>query len=137
MTEAEINGLEEGVQYAQGRLLKGGTWGGGTEHQALAIKLKINIVIWDRRHVGNVDANYRQLYICTPQGRVHLTNIAQATNIIREDTHNTIHLLYDHLAMHYEYFGVDERRLPESRSQTVATETLSQRARVEGGKEGK
>eukprot|EP00965_Chrysotila_dentata_P196427 6177565-Pleurochrysis_carterae.AAC.1 len=69
MTEAEINGLEEGVQYEQGRLLKGGTWGGGTEHQALAIRLKINIVIWDRRYVGKVEANHKQIYICTPQGR--------------------------------------------------------------------
>eukprot|EP00965_Chrysotila_dentata_P183029 6044062-Pleurochrysis_carterae.AAC.1 len=52
MTTEELNGLLDGVQYEQGRLTKGGTWGGGTEHQALAIMLQTNIVIWDRRYVG-------------------------------------------------------------------------------------
>eukprot|EP00965_Chrysotila_dentata_P047494 1575078-Pleurochrysis_carterae.AAC.1 len=52
MTEEEIKGLSEGVQYTQGRLKKGGTWGGGTEQQALAMILKVNIVIWDRRYIA-------------------------------------------------------------------------------------
>eukprot|EP00965_Chrysotila_dentata_P157836 5214328-Pleurochrysis_carterae.AAC.1 len=45
MKEEEIGKLGGGVQYEQGRLTKGGTWGGGTEHQAMALMLKINIVI--------------------------------------------------------------------------------------------
>eukprot|EP00965_Chrysotila_dentata_P043317 1439726-Pleurochrysis_carterae.AAC.1 len=44
MLEEEYKGLSEGVQYSEGRLVKGGTWGGGTEHQALAMILKINII---------------------------------------------------------------------------------------------
>eukprot|EP00965_Chrysotila_dentata_P081589 2694059-Pleurochrysis_carterae.AAC.1 len=39
MSEEEFQGLSEGVQYTQGKLAKGGTWGGGTEHQALAVLL--------------------------------------------------------------------------------------------------
>eukprot|EP00965_Chrysotila_dentata_P120284 3977395-Pleurochrysis_carterae.AAC.1 len=42
MTEDEINKLSAGVQYVRGTLTKGGTWGGGTEHQALAMLLRIN-----------------------------------------------------------------------------------------------
>eukprot|EP00965_Chrysotila_dentata_P254147 6211777-Pleurochrysis_carterae.AAC.10 len=68
MTEDDINGLNEGVQYEQGRLIRGGTWGGGTEHQALAIILNINIVIWDRRHIGKVGAQHKQTCICSPIG---------------------------------------------------------------------
>eukprot|EP00965_Chrysotila_dentata_P262531 6214596-Pleurochrysis_carterae.AAC.2 len=52
MTKEEIDKLEEGVQYEQGRLTKGGTWGGGTEHQAISMMLKTNIVIWDGRYIG-------------------------------------------------------------------------------------
>eukprot|EP00965_Chrysotila_dentata_P259283 6213507-Pleurochrysis_carterae.AAC.2 len=81
MTEEEIDGLVDGVQYEQGRLTKGGTWGGGTEHQAMAVMLKTNIVIWHRRYVG------------------------KAENIIRGDEHTSIHLLYDHEERHYEYFS--------------------------------
>eukprot|EP00965_Chrysotila_dentata_P157835 5214327-Pleurochrysis_carterae.AAC.1 len=67
MKEEEISKLGEGVQYEQGRLTKGGTWGGGTEHQAMALMLKINIVIWDGRCIGRVSANYKQIYVCTPR----------------------------------------------------------------------
>eukprot|EP00965_Chrysotila_dentata_P060193 1995831-Pleurochrysis_carterae.AAC.1 len=76
ITEAELQGLGEGVRYEQGRLMKGGTWGGGTEHQALAILLKVNIVIWDRRYIGRVGAQHRQIYICTPTGQTFLRNAA-------------------------------------------------------------
>eukprot|EP00965_Chrysotila_dentata_P104887 3464500-Pleurochrysis_carterae.AAC.1 len=75
MTEDEFRDLGEGVQYTNGRLTRGGTWGGGTEHQALAMYLKVNIIIWDRRYIGKVDAQHRQLYVCTPQGSTFLKNI--------------------------------------------------------------
>eukprot|EP00965_Chrysotila_dentata_P225768 6194971-Pleurochrysis_carterae.AAC.4 len=38
----------------EGKLIRGGTWGGGTEHQALAMILRTNIVIWDRKYIGRV-----------------------------------------------------------------------------------
>eukprot|EP00965_Chrysotila_dentata_P056893 1887752-Pleurochrysis_carterae.AAC.1 len=97
MTEEDINGLSMGVQYEQGRLIRGGTWGGGTEHQALAFILNINIVIWDRRHIGKVGAQHRQIYVCTPQGQVFLKNIAQMENMIQQSQYKSIHLLYDHI----------------------------------------
>eukprot|EP00965_Chrysotila_dentata_P013679 452819-Pleurochrysis_carterae.AAC.1 len=107
MTGEELNGLLDGVQYTQGKLTKGGTWGGGTEHQAMAIMLKTNIVIWDRRYVG--------------KGRVHLTTVAQATDIIRVDERPTIHLLYDHVAKHYEYFSGVTTQTVETRSKPNKT----------------
>eukprot|EP00965_Chrysotila_dentata_P073097 2415738-Pleurochrysis_carterae.AAC.1 len=79
MTKDEINKESEGVQYTPGKLTKGGTWGGGTEHQALAMILKIDIVIWDRRNIGKVDAHHKQLHICTPQGQTYLRNVAQVS----------------------------------------------------------
>eukprot|EP00965_Chrysotila_dentata_P237085 6201679-Pleurochrysis_carterae.AAC.2 len=45
MTEDEFQGLGEGVQYSQGKLTKGGTWGEGTERQALAMILKAAEII--------------------------------------------------------------------------------------------
>eukprot|EP00965_Chrysotila_dentata_P148896 4917361-Pleurochrysis_carterae.AAC.1 len=93
MTEDDINGLNDGVQYEQGRLIRGGSWGGGTEHQALAIILNINIVIWDRRHIGRVGAQHKQIYICSPTGQVSLKNIAQMENTIHQSQYKSIHLL--------------------------------------------
>eukprot|EP00965_Chrysotila_dentata_P143367 4737129-Pleurochrysis_carterae.AAC.1 len=121
MTEEEIDKLEEGVQYEQGRLMKGGTWGGGTEHRAMALMLKIDIVIWDMRYIGRVSANYKQIYLCTPHGRVHLTNVAQAAGILRGYVHNTVHLLYDHAAKHYEYFSRISRQSVEKTDITNET----------------
>eukprot|EP00965_Chrysotila_dentata_P033089 1102113-Pleurochrysis_carterae.AAC.1 len=143
MTEEELNGLEEGVQYEQGRLTKGGTWGGGTEHQAMAIMLKINIVIWDRRYVGRVNEKYKQIYICTPQGKVHLTDVTQAAGIVRGDVHPSIHLIYDHVAKHYEYFGGEAGRQTAAASEPGAakgkqenTQQIATEKRGEGESSG-
>eukprot|EP00965_Chrysotila_dentata_P128107 4236072-Pleurochrysis_carterae.AAC.2 len=87
------------------RLTRGGTWGGGKEHQALAMYLKINIVIWDRRFIGRVGAQHRQLYVCTPQGDALLKNITHTTEWLKQNEFATIHILYDDVAKHYEYFG--------------------------------
>eukprot|EP00965_Chrysotila_dentata_P148688 4909908-Pleurochrysis_carterae.AAC.1 len=76
ITDDELRGLREGVQYTHGKLKRGGAWGGGTEHQALAMILKVNIVIWDRRYIGKVGAQHKQLYICTPQGSTYLRSVA-------------------------------------------------------------
>eukprot|EP00965_Chrysotila_dentata_P237656 6202042-Pleurochrysis_carterae.AAC.3 len=104
MTTDEINGLSKGVQCEWGRLIRGGTWGGGTEHQALAIILNINIVIWDRRYIGKVSASHKQTYVCSPQGQAFLMNVAQTEDILIQSQYKSIHLLYDHIAKHYEYF---------------------------------
>eukprot|EP00965_Chrysotila_dentata_P218045 6190375-Pleurochrysis_carterae.AAC.1 len=83
----------------------------------MAIMLKTSIVIWDRRYMERVNANYKQMYICTTRGRVHLTNVAHAAGIIRRDTHKSIHLLYDdYEAKHYEYFSGDTRQPGETTS---------------------
>eukprot|EP00965_Chrysotila_dentata_P090606 2990784-Pleurochrysis_carterae.AAC.1 len=105
MTDDEFRGLGEGVQYTRGRLTRGGTWGGGTEHQALAMHLKINTIIWDRRYIGRVGAQQRQLYVCTPQGNAFLKNVSQTREWIRQSESASIHILYDDVAKHYEYFG--------------------------------
>eukprot|EP00965_Chrysotila_dentata_P087108 2875895-Pleurochrysis_carterae.AAC.1 len=105
MTEDEFRGLGEGVQYTRGKLTRGGTWGGGTEHQALAIYLKINIIIWDRRYIGRVGAQHRQLYVCTPQGNAFLKNIIHTREWLRQSESASVHILYDDVAKHYEYFG--------------------------------
>eukprot|EP00965_Chrysotila_dentata_P236770 6201522-Pleurochrysis_carterae.AAC.1 len=139
MTTEEIDKLEEGVQYEQGRLTKGGTWGGGTEHQAMAMMLKTNIVIWDRRYIGRVSANYKQIYICTPQGRMHLTNVAQAVGMLRGDVHTTIHLLYDYAVRHYEYFSRDTRQTTETTdepNETKVKREVLQKEATEKQREG-
>eukprot|EP00965_Chrysotila_dentata_P045453 1509994-Pleurochrysis_carterae.AAC.1 len=100
-------GLGKGVQYTQGKLTRGGTWGGGTEHQALAMILKVNIVIWDRRYIGRVGAQHRQLYVCTPQGNTFLRNIKHTSELIKQSEYGSIHVLYDDAAKHYEHFGSD------------------------------
>eukprot|EP00965_Chrysotila_dentata_P110452 3649413-Pleurochrysis_carterae.AAC.1 len=87
MSEEDFQGLREGVQYAQGRLMKGGTWGGGTEHQALAILLGVNIVIWDRRHIGRVGTQYKQVYLCTPGGQTFIKNVADTSIMLRQSEH--------------------------------------------------
>eukprot|EP00965_Chrysotila_dentata_P210304 6185814-Pleurochrysis_carterae.AAC.4 len=122
MTREELDKLEEGVQYEQGRLMKGGIWGGGTEHQAISVMLKTNIVIWDRRYIDKVSADYKQIYICTTRWRMHLTNVAHAVGILRDEEHNTIHLLYDYAASHYEYFSRDPGCTAETTDKTWETE---------------
>eukprot|EP00965_Chrysotila_dentata_P063732 2111841-Pleurochrysis_carterae.AAC.1 len=84
MSEEDLQGLREGVQYTQGRLTKGGTWGGGTEHQALAMLLRVNIIIWDRRHIGKVGTHHKQLYLCTPRGQTFIKNVTETASMIRQ-----------------------------------------------------
>eukprot|EP00965_Chrysotila_dentata_P169136 5584891-Pleurochrysis_carterae.AAC.1 len=105
ITDEDLQGMGEGVQYTHGRLTRGGTWGGGTEHQALAILLKVNIVIWDRRYIGRVGEHHRQLYVCTPHGSTYLRNVGQTLELIRQSEFESIHVLYDAVAKHYEYFA--------------------------------
>eukprot|EP00965_Chrysotila_dentata_P201055 6180354-Pleurochrysis_carterae.AAC.1 len=109
ITDDEFRGLGEGVQYTHGKLTRGGTWGGGTEHQALAMILRVNIIIWDRRYIGRVGAQHRQLYVCTPRGSTYLQNVAQASELIKQSEFESIHVLYDDVAKHYEYFGRNTR----------------------------
>eukprot|EP00965_Chrysotila_dentata_P031415 1047277-Pleurochrysis_carterae.AAC.1 len=107
MTDNEFRGLGEGVQYTNGELMRGGTWGGGTEHQALAIYLKVNIIIWDRRYIGKVGAQHRQLYVCTPQAR------------------------------HYEYFGeeaIEEEIMDADDPEAKGIETRGRREEKEDSK---
>eukprot|EP00965_Chrysotila_dentata_P102885 3396931-Pleurochrysis_carterae.AAC.1 len=105
MTDNEFRGLGEGVQYSQGKLTRGETWGEGTEPQALAMILKVNIVVWDRRYIGRVGAQHKQLYVCTPQGNTFLKNIKHTSEFIKQSEYGLIHVLYDDDAKHYEYFG--------------------------------
>eukprot|EP00965_Chrysotila_dentata_P194812 6176598-Pleurochrysis_carterae.AAC.3 len=67
--------------------------------------LKVSIVIWDRRYIGRVGAQHKQLYLCTPQGSTYLKNIAHTSELLRQSDFDSIHLLYDEAAKHYEYFG--------------------------------
>eukprot|EP00965_Chrysotila_dentata_P171287 5652822-Pleurochrysis_carterae.AAC.1 len=105
ITDEDLRGLGEGVQYTHGKLTRGGTWGGGTEHQALAIHLKVNIIIWDRRYIGRVGAHHRQLYVCTPHGGTYLMNVTDTLELIKQSEVGSIHVLYDAAAKHYEYFA--------------------------------
>eukprot|EP00965_Chrysotila_dentata_P060775 2014092-Pleurochrysis_carterae.AAC.2 len=67
--------------------------------------LKVNIVIWDRRYIGRVGEQHRQLYVCTPQGSTHLRNVAHTSEMIKQSEFESIHILYDDVAKHYGYFG--------------------------------
>eukprot|EP00965_Chrysotila_dentata_P025770 855846-Pleurochrysis_carterae.AAC.1 len=125
-TDEDLRGLGEGVQYTHGRLTRGGTWGGGTEHQALVMLLKVNIVIWDRRHIGRVGAHHKQLYVCTPHGNTYLRNVTHTLELIKESEFESIHVLYDDVAKHYEYFGknivgedTEEESEPEAQSADI------------------
>eukprot|EP00965_Chrysotila_dentata_P138696 4587858-Pleurochrysis_carterae.AAC.1 len=126
ITDEDLRGLKKGVQYMYGKLTRGGTWGGGTEHQALAMFLKVNIVIWDRRYIGRVGEQHRQLYVCTPHGGTYLRSVAQAHELLKQSEFESIHVLYDAAAKHYEYFAKDATREdstdgPGLRAQTAET----------------
>eukprot|EP00965_Chrysotila_dentata_P162421 5364328-Pleurochrysis_carterae.AAC.1 len=63
------------------------------EHQALAIILKVNITIWDRRYIGRVGAQHKQLYVCSPQGQTYIKNVTQAAAFIQQSEYDTMHVL--------------------------------------------
>eukprot|EP00965_Chrysotila_dentata_P114799 3794293-Pleurochrysis_carterae.AAC.1 len=67
--------------------------------------LKVNIVIWDRRYIGRVGAQHKQLYVCTPHGGTYLRDVAQTRELINQSEFDSIHVLYDAVAKHYEYFA--------------------------------
>eukprot|EP00965_Chrysotila_dentata_P183111 6046793-Pleurochrysis_carterae.AAC.1 len=130
MTEDEFQGLGEGVQNTRGRLLKGGTWGGGTEHQALVMVLKVNIIIWDRRYIRKVGAQHKQFYMCTPLGQTFLRNVAHASVMIKQSEYASVHILYDDAMIYYEYFGDEngEEDIPEELRQTREGEAKAREA---------
>eukprot|EP00965_Chrysotila_dentata_P000241 7365-Pleurochrysis_carterae.AAC.1 len=137
MTDDDFRGLGEGVQYTHGRLTRGGTWGGGTEHQALAMILNVNIIIWDRRYIGRVGTQHRQLYVCTPQGDTFLKNIAHTLEWLEQSESATIHVLYDETAKHYKYFGKDnmeQETMDTHGPQAQGTETGKRKEEKEEGK---
>eukprot|EP00965_Chrysotila_dentata_P031246 1039979-Pleurochrysis_carterae.AAC.1 len=67
--------------------------------------LKVNIVIWDRRYIGSVGAQHKQLYVCTPHGNTYLRNVAHTLELIKQSEFESIHVLYDAVAKHHEYFA--------------------------------
>eukprot|EP00965_Chrysotila_dentata_P007576 246714-Pleurochrysis_carterae.AAC.1 len=69
--------------------------------------LKINIVIWDRRYIGRVGAHHKQLYVCTPHGGTYLRNVTHTMELIKQSEFESIHVLYDAVTKHYEYFAND------------------------------
>eukprot|EP00965_Chrysotila_dentata_P035169 1170059-Pleurochrysis_carterae.AAC.1 len=66
--------------------------------------LKVNITIWDRRYIGRVGAQHKQLYVCTPQGQTYVKDVTQAAALIQQSEYDTIHIIYDDTIKHYEYF---------------------------------
>eukprot|EP00965_Chrysotila_dentata_P212875 6187301-Pleurochrysis_carterae.AAC.1 len=67
--------------------------------------LKFNIAIWDRRYIGRVGAQHKQLYVCTPQGSTYLRNVEHTSELIKQSEFESIHVLYDDVPKHYEHFG--------------------------------
>eukprot|EP00965_Chrysotila_dentata_P179370 5923820-Pleurochrysis_carterae.AAC.1 len=67
--------------------------------------LRVNIVIWDRRHIGRVGAHHKQLYLCTPGGQTFIKNVTDTAIMIQQSEYETVHILYDDLRKHYEYFA--------------------------------
>eukprot|EP00965_Chrysotila_dentata_P181417 5987907-Pleurochrysis_carterae.AAC.1 len=97
----------------------------------MAMLLKVNIVIWDRRYIGQVGAHHKQLYVCTPQGGTYLRNVAHTMEFIKQSEFESIHVLYDAIAKHYEYFannaaGEDIEDGPGPEVQTAETGTCKE-----------
>eukprot|EP00965_Chrysotila_dentata_P066225 2191715-Pleurochrysis_carterae.AAC.1 len=121
MAEDELRGLSEGVQYTQGRLTRGGTWGGGTEHQALAM-----IFI-------------RSILYSGIEGKIFLKSVAHTSEMLRQSKFESIHLLYDDEAKHSEFFGRDktEETTTEEYRPAGNREVEVQKTEAERWEEGK
>eukprot|EP00965_Chrysotila_dentata_P094346 3118977-Pleurochrysis_carterae.AAC.1 len=85
-------------------------------------------MIWDRRYIGRVGAQHKQLYVCTPQGQTYIKDVTQAAALMQQSVHETIHVLYDDTMEHYEYFDkeVGERGTTEESRQSREREEQEQ-----------
>eukprot|EP00965_Chrysotila_dentata_P109954 3633179-Pleurochrysis_carterae.AAC.1 len=96
--------------------------------------LKVNIIIWDRRYIGRVGPQHRQLYICTPQGKTFLKSVAHTTEMLRQREFESIHLLYDDAAEHYEYFGKDNTEVATTKEHIPTGEREAETQEAETGR---
>eukprot|EP00965_Chrysotila_dentata_P259880 6213714-Pleurochrysis_carterae.AAC.2 len=76
-------------------------------------------------------------YVCTPQGNAFLRNIAHTSEWIKQSEFQSIHVLYDDAAKHYEYFGkdaIEEETVNGHGPEVQETETGRRKEEKEGGK---